>query len=88
MRGRCRRSRCGIPGEADLQEDARLAVYKLGEDANGELSPEPTRRGGLQDSVRAWSLVCFDFKAISRRVHRELWTHGGSKQNRTSVYVF
>ena len=46
--GRCRRSRCGIPGEADLQEDARLAVYKLGEDANGELSPEPTRRGDLQ----------------------------------------
>ena len=61
--GRCRRSRCGIPGEADLQEDARLAVYKLGEDANGELSPEPTRRGDLQDCVRAWSLVCFDFKA-------------------------
>ena len=63
MRGRCRRSRCGIPGEADLQEDARLAVYKLGEDANGELSPEPTRRGDLQDCVRAWSLVCLDFKA-------------------------
>ena len=37
VRGRCRRSRCGIPGETDLQEDARLAVYKLGEDANGEL---------------------------------------------------
>ena len=48
VRGRCRRSRCGIPGETDLQEDARLAVYKLGEDANGELSPEPTRRGDLQ----------------------------------------
>ena len=63
MRGRCRRSRCGIPGETDLQEDARLAVYKLGEDANGELSPEPTRRGDLQDCLRAWSLVCFDFKA-------------------------
>ena len=50
-------SSCGIPGETDLQEDARLAVYKLGEDANGELSPEPTRRGDLQDCVRAWSLV-------------------------------
>ena len=25
--------------------------------------------------------------SISRRVHRELWTHGGSKQNRTSLYV-
>ena len=41
----------------------REAGGKLGEDANGELSPEPTRREDLHDCLRAWSLVCFDFKA-------------------------
>ena len=63
MRGRCRQPLREEESRRGRLAGGREAGGKLGEDANGELSPEPTRREDLHDCLRAWSLVCFDFKA-------------------------